>query len=469
MQLTPYLVACRHHTIPGQVLLFAAKTGALILLDAEDFAALESGDAAADDVAALIDMGFLVTDAETERRQVLGYMDEINRFNPNLTVAIVLGMQCNFACPYCFEGSQKKGGKAMDDATADQLVSFIKQRFGPAKKKLVLQVYGGEPLLYRKRLLSLARRLKPFVEERGAEFKIDLVSNGSLLTERVVQELNPWGLDGVKVTLDGMPDSHNHFRPFRSGRGSFETIVRNLRQVCSLTKIRLGGNYTGETCKEFGPLLDLLAGRGLTPDRFEVVNFNIVLQVKDKITANAYHGGCATINEPWLREAALHVREEVLRRGYRVPELGPQPCAVEVDDALTVHYDGSLYKCVTWVGHEQFRIGDIWQGVDETYRQTHHVHHWRKEEKCRECRYLPLCFGGCRFMAYQRDGHMATVDCRKPFYDATLEAMLLQEAGKEVTGTSGCGMGQLETGNLPRRVDTMYKRTTRFAQNGPRC
>ena len=30
-------------------------------------------------------------------------------------------------------------------------------------------------------------------------------------------------------------------------------------------------------------------------------------------------------------------------------------------------------------------------------------------------------------MAYQRDGHMAEVDCRQPFFDATLEAMLLQD------------------------------------------
>ena len=166
MQLTPYVAACRHHTIPGQVLLFATRTGALILLPEEDFAALQSGKAAEEDIGPLSEMGFLVADPETERRQVLHYMDDINRLNPNLTLAIVLGMECNFACRYCFEGRQK-GRKSMDDNTANQLVSFIKQRFRPGKKKLLLQIYGGEPLLYLKRILSLARQLKPFVEERG--------------------------------------------------------------------------------------------------------------------------------------------------------------------------------------------------------------------------------------------------------------------------------------------------------------
>ncbi|MBI5558838.1 MAG: geopeptide radical SAM maturase [Deltaproteobacteria bacterium] len=427
MLLSPYCIVRRHQSIPGQVLLFTAKTGALVLLPEADFLALQKGNPVPEQVEALIDMGFLVGDVKAERREVLGYLDDINRLNPNLTVAIVLGMECNFACRYCFEGEQK-GRKSMDDATADQLVSFIKRCFTPDKKKLALQFYGGEPLLYTKRIVYLAKHLKPFVEERGAQLTIDLVSNGSLLTAKVVEELNPWGLDGVKVTIDGPPDNHNHYRPFKSGEKSFDIIVKNLKEVCGKTKIRLGGNFNEENYREFASVLDLLAQEGIGPDQVERVIFNIIVQVRDELTGNRYRGGCATVNEPWLREAALHVRAEVFRRGYVIPEIGPQPCGVEIDDAFTVHYDGSLYKCVTWVGHEQFKIGDVWQGVDESYHQTHHVGHWQREEKCRQCVYLPLCFGGCRFMAYQRDGHMGRVDCQLEFFDAALGDMLLQEA-----------------------------------------
>jgi uncharacterized protein len=153
MPLTPYLITCRHPAIPGQVLLFAARTGAIILLAEKVFAALQRGQAAEADIALLTGMGFLVADADTERRQVLHYMDDINRLNPNLTLAVVLGMECNFACRYCFEGGQK-GGKAMDDATADQLVTFIQTAVRAEQKKLLLQICGGEPLLYRKRLLT---------------------------------------------------------------------------------------------------------------------------------------------------------------------------------------------------------------------------------------------------------------------------------------------------------------------------
>ena len=426
MYFTPYLTVHRHPAIADQVLLFSTKTGALVLLAEEDFTALQNSDSENDYAGQLTDMGFLVADPEAERREVSQYLNDINRNNPNLTLAIILGMECNFACRYCFEGAQK-GNKAMDDRTADQLIAFIKERFSPDKKKLLLQIYGGEPLLYKKRIIYLAQRLKPYVEERGAKLSFDLISNGSLLTEKVVNELNTWGLDGVKVTIDGPPENHNHFRPFKSGAESFEVIVRNIKAVCGKTNIRLGGNFTKHTYQDFATVLDLLSQEGIGPDTLELVNFNIVMQVKDEITSNEYIGGCATINEPWLGDASLHVRKEVFRRGYPMGEIAPQPCAVEIDDAFTVHYDGSLYKCVTWVGHEQYKIGDLWQGVSEDYQKTHHVGHWQQEEKCQKCSYLPLCFGGCRYMAYQRDGHMAKVDCRKPFLDATLETMLFQD------------------------------------------
>lgn len=439
MQLTPYLISFPHPDDPGQVVLFAAKTGAVIVLLQEDFADLQQGRAEGEHIEPLREMDFLVESVAQERQAVLGYLDEINRLSPNLTVAIILGLECNFSCRYCFQGEQK-GKKNMSDATAEQLVAYIKQRFTPGKKKLQLQLYGGETLLYKQRIISLAAQLKPFVEAQGGELVIDLVSNGSLLTPQVVEELNQWGLDGVKVTLDGPPKNHNHFRPFKNGSPSFEIIVNNLAKVCTKTKIRLGGNFTRDNFRSFPPILDTLAAQGITPDRLELVNFNIVMQINDTIANNTYHGGCCTINETWLQEASLHVREEVFKRGYSLGELGPEPCAVEVDDAFSVNHDGSLYKCITWVGHEQFKIGDIWQGVDERYKETHHLGHWQKEGKCRECQYLPLCFGGCRYMAYQRDGSMAKVDCRKEFLDATLEKMLMQDLkyryGVEIASTA---------------------------------
>jgi uncharacterized protein len=128
-----------------------------------------------------------------------------------------------------------------------------------------------------------------------------------------------------------------------------------------------------------------------------------------------------------VHAASLALREEIMQRGFTYPKLYPSPCMVDVDDAFTVDHDGTIYKCVALIGHRELACGDIWRGMGEDWRQAWCVNHWKNEAQCCDCVYLPLCFGGCRAMAFQRDGHMAQVDCQRSLFDATLEPMLLQD------------------------------------------
>lgn len=404
--------------------LFHCGSGALVELPAEEWEAARQGRGDAALVEQLADFGFLVADPAAERRRMLGYLDEVNRVNPKLTVAVILGMACNFNCRYCYEGTLK-GDRAMSDATADHLVAYLKSRCTDKIEKLHLDFYGGEPLLYRQRIKYLAERLQPFMAARGGVFEFNLVTNGSLLTPKVVEELTSHGLIFAKVTVDGPPDLHNVSRPFKSDRESFDVIVDNLLAVRGMTNIGLAGNYTAGNYQRFPELLDLLLDRGLRQEDFALVNFNFVMQTNDRFALQEYRGGCGSVNEPWLVEASLYVRREVKRRGFTVAELAPSPCAIEVDNACTVDWNGDLYKCPTLIGHEECKTGDIWQGEKDL--SAYHAGHFLKEEKCRECVYLPLCFGGCRYLEYQRSGNMARVDCMKEYYDRALPDMLMQE------------------------------------------
>ncbi len=410
---------------PRHLLLFSTRTTGLAVLAREEWEKVERGTAEPGLVAALGKLNFLVTDLHEERERVLRFAATINAHSSTVRVSVVLGMACNFACVYCYEGSQK-GERAMADATADHLVEFLLSRLSAEKKGLIIDFYGGEPLLYSARIKDLVSRLGPLVRERGGRFEFTLVSNGSLLTPEVVGELVALGLSSAKITVDGPAANHDRFRPRRDGRGSWELIVANLKACCGLLPIFLSGNYTRDNFRLFPRLLDELAAAGVGPGRLAAVQFSPVIQINDRFANPDFSGGCRASNEPWLVEASLFIRGETLRRGYNFPKLRPATCMVDLDDNFTVHFDGKIYKCVSLVGHREFIAGDIRRGgarLPAGYRPDN----WRKEEMCRRCDYLPLCFGGCRYLAYQRDGQVAGVDCQRTLLDSTLGEMLRQD------------------------------------------
>jgi uncharacterized protein len=134
---------------------------------------------------------------------------------------------------------------------------------------------------------------------------------------------------------------------------------------------------------------------------------------------------CESINEPWLFEASIFLREEILKRGFYTPKIVPSHCMIELQDDIVVNFDGTIYKCPGMIGWRGFEAGDVKTGIRD-YRESHNLDVWKKEE-CLDCEYLPLCFGGCRYMKFLRDGRIDDVDCRKPYLDATLEACIKQD------------------------------------------
>ncbi|GAB4259898.1 MAG: geopeptide radical SAM maturase [Deferrisomatales bacterium] len=426
MVLSPYVKAYPYPDKPGTLLVFSTRKASMCLLPEALFRQLEHGDVPKGAAQALAKLGVLVADSTLERDEVFAYLDRVNRSATDLTVAVIVGMECNFRCAYCYEG-RLKGEQEMETATAQRLVEFVGERFRPEMRTVTVDFYGGEPLLYTERVAHISAGLQAFAEERGAKYSFTLVTNGSRLTPSVVQTLVPLGLMGVKVTLDGPAENHDRYRPFRSGRGSFATILKNLQACCDLVPVGLGGTYTRESYRLFPQLLDHLAASGLGPDRIAQVHFGPVVQTTDEHAPRGYCNGCVSVNEPWVSEASVFLRGEALRRGYRVPRIAPTPCMVDLTNAFTVHYDGGLTKCPALIGHDGFVVGDLWTGFRD-YGDLFALDRLQREAACRECEYLPLCFGGCRYMQYQREGCWDGVDCQKPFLEATLGALLLQDA-----------------------------------------
>jgi len=424
MQLSRYVKIFPFEERHGYVLLYSTKKTSSLLIRESLLRSIEEGTLSPSSAESLSRLGMLVSDDAQEREQVLGMFDAYNKGCKRFNAMAVMNLDCNLACAYCYEGGMK-GRHYMSPGTADALIDYIEKHPLSEGKDVRIDFYGGEPLLSFEQVRYISGRLKASAQEKGLGYSFSLVTNGTLLTGERATELVRLGLTGAKVTIDGPREVHDRLRPFRSGSGTFDAIIGNLSEVYDIIDIQVGGNFTRNNYREFPRLLDYLLDAGFKPGRLALVKFDPVLAAESGFGLPDFREGCGCINEPWLFEASVFLREEILKRGFRTARIMPAFCMVELKDDIVVNYDGAIYKCPGFIGRKDLDVGHLRSGMQD-YAQSHRLDIWKNQE-CLGCVYLPLCFGGCRYMKLLRDGGIDGVDCRKEYLDATLESFVRQE------------------------------------------
>jgi uncharacterized protein len=422
MPFSTYCIQIDHPDDPDQVVLFSTRTAATVTLHRDVVQDIVRGALSSEEQGTLCDLGMLVPDLENERKEMLAYVEELNVASKTLTITLVMNLNCNLDCAYCFEGT-RKGNYFLSEETAADFLRFIHKRIA-GLDEIKITFYGGEPLLSFDRIASISREMTALANAAKVTFSFGLVTNGTLLTRRVVEQLKPLGLQSAYVTLDGPAEIHDGSRPFKNGTASFDTIIRNLQSVSGLIEIRLGGNYTRANYPAFPGLLDTLTNVGLGPDRISLLSFSPVTNEDSQFSPD-FHAGCTNMNEPWIAEAGIALRREILAHGFRTDEVLPAVCMVERHDHLVINWDGDLYKCTGLIGRTEFCAGTLKAGMLD-HAALHDLGNWKNEE-CLCCTYLPLCFGGCRYLKLLREGALQGIDCKKEYFDRALKKLVLQD------------------------------------------
>ena len=70
--------------------------------------------------------GMLVPDSTLEAEKVI-VENNVNKYAHNIDFTIATTMNCNFACPYCYEDGVRYN--TMNKETADKTIEFILIRF----------------------------------------------------------------------------------------------------------------------------------------------------------------------------------------------------------------------------------------------------------------------------------------------------------------------------------------------------
>src|SRR5262249_7147814 len=93
-----------------------------------------------------------------------------------------------------------------------------------------LSFLGGEPLANRAVLRETTAYAAREAARRDIAIGFSITSNGTLVEESDADFFETHGF-AVTISLDGPRAVHDRLRPYRGGRGSFDTVLRNIRPL----------------------------------------------------------------------------------------------------------------------------------------------------------------------------------------------------------------------------------------------
>jgi MoaA/NifB/PqqE/SkfB family radical SAM enzyme len=134
---------------------------------------------------------------------------------------------CNLDCITCFRNNWNQPIAPMSESTFEQILAGLK-----ALDPIPNVYFGGigEPLFHPKTIVWVSK-----VKELGV--KVELITNGTTLTEKRTRQLVDAGLDMLWVSIDGAtPESYSDVRL----GAELPRVIENIRR---LTKLRKGGHF----------------------------------------------------------------------------------------------------------------------------------------------------------------------------------------------------------------------------------
>ncbi len=319
---------------------------------------------------------------------------------------------CNLNCSYCFASQGKYHGEraVMSFEVGKRALDFLVENSG-TRRNLEVDFFGGEPLMNFQVVKDLVAYARSIEKERGKNFRFTLTTNGVLIDDDVIEFANR-EMSNVVLSLDGRKEVHDKFRVDYAGNGSWEKIIPKFQK---LVKARNGKNYymrgtfthaNPDFLEDIKVMLDL---------GFNELSMEPVVCAKGD-PSELTERDIEIVKEQYEKLAELMLEKDSEEKPFTfyhyMIDLTGGPCIYKRisgcgsgTEYMAVTPWGDLYPCHQFVGDEKFKLGDIFNGVNNSDIQNEFLScnvYARKE--CKDCWAKLYCSGGCAANAYHATG-----------------------------------------------------------------
>ena len=315
-----------------------------------------------------------------------------------MNYTIVVTNKCNLKCSYCYEG--EKDYKSMTIETADYVVDFIRKTLEESKdEKINIIFHGGEPFLNFNIIKYIKQKIDTDIKSIK-HIKYEITTNGTIMNKDIIDFIHNENIK-LSVSVDGTKVSHNQYRVFHDGKGSYDTVINNL-DILLLNNIipRCRMTYSSSNFKELLNGIIELKNRGISLFATSA-NFYDTLWTKSDIEE-------LKLEIDKLIELSINENLNISMDDKT------QICKAQSDcfggiSSFTIDPNGMIYPCVFNINNDRFIIGNVYEfSYDKIKKDMYKFHkelYFESVSICDTCNANEICKGSkCKLLNYMVTG-----------------------------------------------------------------
>ena len=315
---------------------------------------------------------------------------------------------CNLRCKYCFADTGEFHGKRsiMTAEVGKKAIDFVIANSGK-RRNIEIDYFGGEPLMN----FGVVKEITEYAREQekihDKNFRFTITTNGLLLNDEIKVYVNE-NMSNIVLSLDGKKETNDRMRYRIDGSGSYDNIVPKFQDIAesrNQDNYYVRGTFTAKNLHFSEDVLHM-ADLGFKQTSVEPV---VAPETEDYALTEEH---IPVVFEEYEKLAEEYVKRRKEGKGFNffhfMVDLDQGPCVIKRlsgcgsgSEYLAVTPEGDIYPCHQFVGNEDFKMGNVFEGkLDEDIKTSFERSNVYTKPKCQECFAKFYCSGGCPANAY---------------------------------------------------------------------
>ena len=317
-----------------------------------------------------------------------------------------LTLRCNERCIHCGSSCGDVRSEELAVWEYEKLLKEVREDLGLGHKMLCIT--GGEPLLRREffEIMEIACKLG---------FSWGMTSNGTLITPEVARELKRVGMKTISVSIDGLEETHDHFRRTPGGYQKAMAGIENLLAVGGWKSVQVTTVVTHENISQLDELFGIFDKMDI--DSWRVINIEPIGRAKQHpellLTPEDYRTMFDFIRrkriegQPVCYGCSHYLGTEYereVRDWYYLCTAGLYTASIMANGDITACLDIERRPEFVQGNIRKDRFSEVWNNRFQVFRRSLSD----TTEMCRGCKEAEFCRGDA-FHSYNFDEHRPEV------------------------------------------------------------